>query len=121
MASAPAMVVSPSPSAADPSAPSPGLFFLAAATFLRYADRLVVCVSLNSVLGSGVRVSCRELILEQGDLRGKGRGWNQGVLANSASTRSRMKPYSMSSNALKTSAGMIVFLLWRAVTSLALF
>lgn len=43
-----------------------------------------------------------------------------GILANSASTRSRMKPYSISSRALKTSAGMMVFLLALRVNSFAL-
>lgn len=42
------------------------------------------------------------------------------ALANSASTRSRMKPNSISSNALKTSAGITVFLFCSVVTSLAL-
>lgn len=41
-------------------------------------------------------------------------------LANSASTRSRMKPSSISSSARNTSAGMIVRLPPSAVTSFAL-
>lgn len=47
-------------------------------------------------------------------------GWNN-VLANSASTRSRMKPNSISSRALNTSAGMIVFLFALRVNSFALW
>ncbi len=43
------------------------------------------------------------------------------VLANSASSLSRMKPNSISSRALKTSAGMIVFLLDATVDSFALW
>jgi hypothetical protein len=42
------------------------------------------------------------------------------VLAKSASRRSRMKPKSISSRALKTSAGLIVFLPAERVNSLAL-
>lgn len=55
-----------------------------------------------------------------GDGRG-GEGDRGDGLANSASTRSTMKPYSVSSRALKTSAGMMVFLLALVVNSLALW
>ena len=47
-------------------------------------------------------------------------GGRENKLANSASSFSRMKPYSISSRALKTSAGIMVFLLAERVLSFAL-
>lgn len=52
--------------------------------------------------------------------KGRGRGGRLNRLANSSSNLSFMKPYSMSSRALKTSGGMIVFLLEARVFSFAL-
>lgn len=94
----------------------------------------MVCVSLNSALwrfglvsqhaqNRGSTKTCQEEEFCWGE-GGGGRGEEKksvSALANSASTRSRIKPYSMSSSARNTSAGMMVFLLCSAVTSLALY